>query len=106
MAELKIPLAELKNFIVQNKTLMEKMDPKVKLSVVNHKLKIGILPLNKWTVNLLEPVLKLVLNLVIKKGVGIKGVSFRNIAISDGNILIELDCAGTSELEIASSNEK
>ena len=71
--------------------------------VVNNKIRVGIVPLNAFTINLLKP---WVLNLFIKKLAGIKEVMIRNMIVLDDHINIELWCNGTSELEIASSNEK
>lgn len=104
MAEIKITLDELKNFIVQNKALMEKMDSKMRLSVVNNEIRIGKLPIhiNKWTIHLLRSWL---LNLLIK-WVGLKGVTVRNITISGNIIFVDLGCGRTSELEIATGKEK
>lgn len=89
MAEIKITLDELKNVIELNKELMDKMDNKVRLSVVNNKIKIGMVPLNALTINLLKP---WALNLLIKKLGGINGVIIRNMTILDDNIYIEICC--------------
>jgi hypothetical protein len=103
LAQIKIALDELRSFIEQNQELMDKMDDKVRLSVANQKIKIGIVPLNALTVSLLKPS---ILNFLIRKRGGIKGVMIQNLTLKDNHIYIELLCQSPGELEIASSEEK